>query len=280
MRSAVAVALLVGSTLPVTSGCAISIVPDGTLRHVGEAPLTSLDPDRITVLVWNVYKSSLDGWWRDFEQLVPQYDLVLLQEASWNAESEARYASLGREWWMGVTFVSRWSEGDPATGTVVGSVASVHGATARHSRYLEPVVGTPKSHTFGRVGLDGRDDDLLVMSVHSINFRPDETPFRQHLSFTLRDVAGHDGPAIVAGDFNTWSEWRTALLFDTMKERGFRSVYARAAEPAVDDGRTATSGNYLDHAFVRGLEVVGEPQVLTAIDSSDHEALSFVVRAP
>jgi len=268
--------------LAVTSmGCAVSVVPSGTLRHVEGAPAsTTLDPAHIRVLVWNVYKASLPGWWDDFSGLVPSHDVFLLQEGLWRPEDEARHKGLGVDWWMGVTFINEWSAGDPATGTIIGGKSPVHRASSRHSRYLEPVVGTPKSHSFGRFALAGRDEELLAMSVHAINFRLGLTAFGDHVRSALRDAAHHEGPVIVAGDFNTWSEERTDYLFDLMTQHGFESPYPRSTDDGPSDGRTLSGSWYLDHAFLRGLEVRGEPQVLTTIDSSDHEALSFEVGVP
>jgi len=264
-----------------TTGCAVSVVPDGTMRHVGGVPdRAALDPERVQVLVWNVYKASRPGWWEDFDALVATHDVFLLQEGWWEPRSEARFRALGGDWWMGVTFLSKWSEDDPATGTIVGGRVPVHGATSRHSRYVEPGLGTPKSHCFGRFELQGRDEELLAVSVHAINYRLGLTAFGDHVRLVLRDAAGYQGPVIVAGDFNTWSEERTAFLFEVMERSGFRSVYPRSPQTADDDGRTTSGDHYLDHAFVRGLEVVGEPEVLTTIDTSDHEPMSFVVRVP
>ena len=93
------------------------------------------------------------------------------------------------------------------------------------------------------------------------------------------DEARLSGPAIVAGDFNTWSEERTDALFVAMERARFSSPYPRSASTAPPDGRTRSGDHYLDHAFVRGLDVT-DATVLTTIESSDHQALSFAVRVP
>lgn len=275
LRASLALAVVVA-----TSSCAVRVVPDGTLRHVEGATADALDPARIRVLVWNVYKASLPGWWEDFAPLVANHDVALLQEGWWHPDTEPRWAGLGYDWWMGVTFESPWSEGDPATGTVLGGRARLRGVVSRHSRYLEPVLGTPKSHCLGRFALAGREDELLAVTVHGINFRLGLTAFSDQLRLVLQDAANHDGPAIVAGDFNTWSEERTEALFTAMERARFVSLYPRSSVHEPRDGRTPSGAYYLDHAFVRELAPVGTPRVLTAIDSSDHEALSFVVSAP
>ncbi|MEQ9321415.1 MAG: endonuclease/exonuclease/phosphatase family protein [Polyangiaceae bacterium] len=271
---------LLGLALAVaTSSCAVHVVPDGTLRHVEGAAVAALDPTRVRVLVWNVYKASLPGWWEDFAPLVAEHDVALLQEGWWTPDTEPRWAGVGFDWWMGVTFESPWSDSDPATGTVVGARAPLRAVVSRHSRYLEPVLGTPKSHCFGRVPLAGRDDELLVVSVHGINFRLGLTAFSDQLRLVMQDAANHRGPAIVAGDFNTWSEERTDALFVAMERARFSSPYPRSASTAPPDGRTRSGDHYLDHAFVRGLDVT-DATVLTTIESSDHQALSFAVRVP
>lgn len=263
-----------------TSSCAVHVVPDGTLRHIDGATVEALDPNHVRVLVWNVYKASLPGWWDDFLPLVADHDIVLLQEGWWGPDTEGRWAGLGFDWWMGVAFESAWSDGDPATGTIVGGRATLRGVVSRHSRYLEPVIGTPKTHCLGRFPLEGLEEDLLVVSVHGINFRLGLTAFADQLRLVMQDAANHRGPAIVAGDFNSWSEERTDALFASMANARFASLYPRSTNVAPADGRTLSGEYYLDHAFVRGLETVGEPEVLTGIDSSDHEVLSFALRVP
>ena len=68
-------------------------------------------------------------------------------------------------------------------------------------------------------------------------------------------------------------------LFVAMERARFSSPYPRSASTAPPDGRTRSGDHYLDHAFVRGLDVT-DATVLTTIESSDHQALSFAVRVP
>ena len=75
----------------------------------------------------------------------------------------------------------------------------------------------------------------------------------------------HEGPVIVAGDLNTWSGSRQALVDTFMQEHGLGSV---TFEP---DLRTTAFGRALDHIYVRGLRA-SDARVIP-VSCSDHNPL-------
>ena len=83
-------------------------------------------------------------------------------------------------------------------------------------------------------------------------------------------LASHQGPIIVAGDLNTWSERRQRLVDEFMREHGL--------EPVVftPDLRTTVFGRALDHVYVRGLKA--ENAEVIPVTTSDHNALRMSLR--
>jgi endonuclease/exonuclease/phosphatase (EEP) superfamily protein YafD len=260
----------------VLAGCVHVPPPGDRVHHLGQAHSATLD-DPIRVLVWNIYKSSRSDWSRDFSRLVGSHSLVLLQEGVWNADFKPTYAGAdGIAWALGVTFEQGSGADVTMNGTVIGGRAALGPISFEHSRYFEPVVGTPKSYISATFAVAGSDAPLLAISMHAINFRLESWPFEDHVDQVFEVIVAHHGPVILAGDFNTWSEARTEYLFSRSSAHHLAAVYPRA--PAEEgDGRATFCDNYLDHAFVRELEVVGAPRVLKELTSSDHSALSFAV---
>lgn len=265
--------------LALLTACFRIPAPDERLHGMGRAATHAL-PAKTRVLVWNIYKSNRDSWTGEFTALARSHDLLLLQEGWWDDATRPTYTAIaGMRWWLGVTFEFPYACDVPKTGTMIGSRAR---PTAPifflHSPYRDALANTPKSHIAGSFALEGASKPLLAVSVHATNFHIEQRPFELHVDQILETVRGHDGPVLLAGDFNTWSESRTAYLFDHTRALGLHSIYPRG--PATEhegDGRMTWSDNYLDHAFTRDLVVSRDARVLREIDASDHTALSFVV---
>jgi endonuclease/exonuclease/phosphatase (EEP) superfamily protein YafD len=180
---------------------------------------------------------------------------------------------------MGVTFEYTHRSPHPMTGTVLGSRSRpLQPVAMLYSPYREALVGTPKSHLSALFPLRGSSEVLLAVSVHGTNLHPDQRAFDRHMDQIFGRVALHAGPVVVAGDFNTWSESRTDYLFERAAALGLQSVLDR--EPAAEsagDGRLTWCGNYLDHAFIRGVLLRSGARVLRDVRSSDHPPLSLEI---
>lgn len=268
------------ATASVSVSACVSVPGAPYVRTVGTTSASTLDGRSIRVLVWNIYKSKLDGWRGDFVALAARHDLLLLQEGYWDDDWTSAFASApGVQWWMGVTFEYLHESPRPTTGTVLGSRSGpLSPVLCFHSPYREAFVGTPKSHIEATFTVTGSPEPLLAVSVHATNLHPDEDAFDAHMRRIFRRVSLHDGPVVLAGDFNTWTESRTATLFALAQQLGLTSVFPHGpADDQHDDGRTSWNDNYLDHAFTRGLSLRAKATVLAHIDSSDHKPLSFEV---
>lgn len=124
--------------------------------------------------------------------------------------------------------------------------------------------GTPKSALLSTHPLAG-GQRLLAVNVHGINLRRADLLARQLRSVEAA-VAEHVGPVVVAGDFNTWSRRRFAVVEAFALRLGLMRVFAGPDAPK------------LDAVFVRGLEVEHARVVETR--HSDHDALVVLLRVP
>jgi endonuclease/exonuclease/phosphatase (EEP) superfamily protein YafD len=118
---------------------------------------------------------------------------------------------------------------------------------------------------------------LLAVNVHLLNFESWE-PFmlRSQLEDLERVMAQHEGPMIMAGDFNTWSEVRLALVDDLARKLQLEEITGFPSGRKTGDLDSALLHWVfgvqpelpLDRVYSRGFEAVSV-KVLPN-DSSDH----------
>lgn len=241
-------------------------VPEAqALMTSGKAKYPEINSKIIKTLVWNIKKAEMEDWQWEFMTYSADRDLILIQEAY----SRSRFQNTisifkSFRWDFGISFINKLDRA--YTGTMIGSKFEPRESFVRHSLDLEPVMETPKTMTFAKYPIKGRSEDLLVISVHAINFTPPWT-FKRHIQIASDEIARHKGPILYAGDFNTWSEGRLDYLFKSVKKMGLTVVQFKDA-----DKRVTFSDNPLDHAFVRGLKVISA-RVVAESKGSDHRPL-------
>jgi len=212
----------------------------------------------LEVLSWNIQKASGVGWADDLAKLGAGVDLAFFQEAA----VAAHIPRLLRP-----DLHSNFAPGYIATGGATGVLTLSAGTPSAHCQLTawEPWLGTPKATGITEFPLRDREDRLLAINLHAINFELNPENFHAQLD-ALRDVLdGHEGPVILAGDLNTWSGDRQSMVDAFMREYGLGSV---AFEP---DLRTRAFGHALDHIYVRGLRT--DAARVVPVTSSDHNAL-------
>lgn len=233
----------------------------------GQAESAALNPNSINVMVWNILKGDRKKFERDFLKHGKDIDLFVLQEGFHNDKNERIMTSLpGVQWDFAVSFLWK-KEGDTPGGTLLGSKAAPSNFVNERTHDLEPFIKTPKTLSIGTYPLEGRDDELLVISIHGINFTTTQT-LQTQMFTAARYIKAHNGPVIFAGDFNTRNWDRYNAMVDVMNDLGMMAVSFK------DDKRLKPFGVYLDHAFVRGLNVKNSV-CLRKLKSSDHKAMVF-----
>lgn len=218
--------------------------------------------DNFGILCWNVYKNNYKNQrFQDFlakEVENHSIDCILLQEASFRDDqhfqlSEFSYDAAAnlelRGEFYGVLTASR----------VVSSDAQAYLSESR-----ETLIGPHKSlllttYPFG----DG--SRLMILNIHAINFRETKRYFIE-LERLFALVEKHDGPLIVAGDFNSWNKKRMEKLQQTALQHSLTPVDFKSAKIK------SFMGKDLDFVFYRGLKLIGRV-VMDADKLSDHNPL-------
>lgn len=229
----------------------------------------ALDNDgKLNLLVWNIYKQSRDNWQPVLNKLSLGVQLVLLQEAS-QTDALGLWSEQG-SWYSDA--VQAFSVLGHSAG--VANFSSVAAQERCPSAIKEPWIRLPKSGLYALYPLsDGRR--LAVINLHGVNFAFGVSDYADQLAMLTAFVAGHQGPLILAGDFNSWSEARMRVLNQVARKLGLRPV-----EFNPDQRSRFINGLPLDHIFYRGL-VLMEAEA-NETNASDHSPLqaNFLLSLP
>jgi len=212
----------------------------------------------LEILSWNIQKASNIGWADDLADMSAGIDLAFIQEASVQARiSQVLPESLHQVFAAGYTTASQ------ETGVMTLSASSPSG----HCKLTawEPWLGTPKATSVTEFPLAGRQDRLLTINLHAVNFALGLEDFQQQFRALSNLLDNHQGPVILAGDLNTWSDKRQAMVDEFTREFGLSAV------SFAPDLRTTTFGRALDHIYVRGMQA--RDSRVIPVSSSDHNPL-------
>ncbi|MCG9726094.1 endonuclease/exonuclease/phosphatase family protein [Vibrio brasiliensis] len=219
-----------------------------------------LDEDnRINLLVWNIYKQNRDTWRSRLDQYSQGKQLVLLQEASMTPQLK-EWISKGQ--WFG-SQVDAFKAFDTTAGVLNLSLDSPSKACAYTE--LEPWLRLPKSALYALYPLSN-GQQLAVVNIHAVNFTYGTEEYHRQLKVLVDELSQHQGPVIVAGDFNSWSEQRLKVMSESLSAVGLKEVNY------TSDNRTQfITGLPLDHVFYRGLKL--EKAEAPISDASDHNPI-------
>ena len=240
-----------------------------SLKIMGRASKQVLGPT-IEVLLWNVFKCRRKGWQEDFITLMANKDLILLQEAIVNSPFDWHFKqSEQHQWIMARSFSSIKTKIE--TGVKTGAIV----ATKKHyfsaSTHSEPISKTKKMSLATYYPLHCQGQSLLVVNSHLINFVTFKK-FSAHLEQVFHTLKHHEGPILLAGDFNTWNSKRLKYFHRLAMSFSLKEV------KMVRQPRLNHLFQHLDHIYYRGLEVV-DVHVHTDIKSSDHYPISLSLRS-
>ncbi|REG84348.1 endonuclease/exonuclease/phosphatase family protein [Marinomonas pollencensis] len=240
-----------------------------SLTLMGNAPKQALGPN-IELLLWNVFKCKRKGWQKDFSSLIHNKDLILLQEAVLNTPFDNLFHhSLQHQWIMASSF--RNLKSNIETGVKTGASVAAQSQYFSASEHGEPLTQTKKmllAIEYPLVDIGSTTaSSLLVINAHLINFVA-IGKFRAHLEQISHTLQGHNGPIVLAGDFNTWNKKRLASFNKLAAEYSLQQV------DMVRQPRLNHLFRHLDHVYCRGFEVT-HVQVHSDIHSSDHYPISL-----
>jgi len=171
-------------------------------------------PSIITIVNWNAQKGKNPQYASDLKLLLEQErpDIVFLQEAR---------VDLLKPVQMGGYFAESWSYPWPGGKTIgVLTLSRVPPVQAERipTKYRELGVTAPKVSLITEYPLSN-GEDLLAVNVHLLNF---EVWSLKKISHQLEDLkkimAAHQGPIVMAGDFNTWNQKRLDLVKEVTRD--------------------------------------------------------------
>jgi endonuclease/exonuclease/phosphatase (EEP) superfamily protein YafD len=289
LASSVLLAVLCGCITLTVEQRAVVSVPGGTPRVMtlkcgavdrvlqaaaeGEAA-DALDRQPLRLLVWNIHKQGDSGWERDLSGFAAASDVMLLQETVLQPPLRDILADSGLHWVMASSFLLGADDNGVLTATRIAPIASCT------QRVVEPLIRIPKSAVISWLPITntrtdaraGSKETLAIANVHSVNFELAPDVYRAQLEALADALAGHRGPIIFAGDFNTWNDARDAVVAEIAARLGLTELNLRVDQRAVFFGR------HLDHIFIRGLQLIDVGAI--PVTSSDHNPLAATLRIP
>jgi len=223
-----------------------------------------LNPDNITFLNWNIYKGNGENWKQDLSSFAREHDLMTIQEAMLDEHLTEVLDAHDFNWTMHAAF---------HLNGVAAGVMNVASTDFLHScgfSVNEPIIRIPKAVLVSYYAIEGTDEKLLVANIHGINFTLGVEAYRKQLDQLYDSITHHDGPMIVAGDFNSWSRERVLQM------QFFVDRLALLKIEYVINNKTHVFGNAIDHVFYRQLELVNNEVI--QVSSSDHNPISVSFR--
>jgi endonuclease/exonuclease/phosphatase (EEP) superfamily protein YafD len=234
----------------------------------------TLDRRPLRLLVWNIHKQGDSGWERDLSAFAAASDVVLLQESVLQPPLREILDDSGLRWVMASSFLLDADDIGVLSATRVAPIASCT------QRVVEPLIRIPKSAVISWLPITdtrtnaraGSRETLAIANVHSITFEFAPDVYRSQLEAVADVLAGHRGPIIFAGDFNTWNDARDGVVAEIAARLGLTEVNLLVDQRAVFFGR------HLDHIFIRGLQLIDVGAI--PVTSSDHNPLAATLRIP
>lgn len=213
----------------------------------------------IDLLIWNIQKGRNSGWLEDLHQFSGDKDLVLIQEAVLQT-AVATELTPDTYWSFAPGFQTTQGISGVVTFSTIQPLVQCNLSTR------EPWLRTPKATNIAEYGLKDRNDSLLVVNIHAVNLTFGVRALAEQLEQVRQVLAGHQGPVIFSGDFNTWSTKRQQVVNELVDSLRLTAL------SFDEDHRLRVFGNPMDHVYVRGLtslEAMSQP-----VDTSDHNPMS------
>ncbi len=215
------------------------------------------------MLCWNVYKNNQKN--PRFQNFLNKWvekknvDFILFQEAGFRDNNHFELSDFSFDAAANLEFRERFY------GVLTASKVESNHAEAYLSQGKEGIIGPHKSFLLTDYSFDD-SSSLLILNIHAINFR-ETKHYIKELEYIFALVGRHQGPMIIAGDFNSWNKKRTEKLYKFVYEHSFL---------AVDFDKTGKvksfMGKNLDFIFYRGLELLSA-EVVDKHKLSDHNPL-------
>ncbi|MFC1507907.1 endonuclease/exonuclease/phosphatase family protein [Pseudomonadota bacterium] len=238
--------------------------PNYSYNCIDGASDQPLDQDGVlTVSVWNIYKQQRENWHQAMELFTADSELVLLQEASLNSSLKDY---LDASQWQ-VTMANAFKFLNTSAGVM--NLSSVEAIETCAYLAMEPWLRLPKSALLARFSLSN-GQILAVVNLHGVNFALGLDEYKDQMDRLAEVLSKHQGPVILAGDFNSWRQGRIDVV------REFAEGLRLKAVVLSIDQRSTVLGKPLDHLYYRGLRLMKAEAPKT--EASDHNPIIATFR--
>lgn len=211
------------------------------------------------LLSWNIQKASRKDWESDLGRLSKNADILIIQEALLTEELRRFLDRSPYHWHLVTAFEYQHLKAGVLT------AATIEPNFVCPLRAAEPYIRLPKTVLITRYPLTHAHHSLMIANIHMVNFTLDLSAYLEQVNQMTEVLLKHQGPMILAGDFNTWSEERLEIIED-MASR----LKLEAADFKTDLARKIF-GYPVDRIFYRGL--VLEKAIVIKVTTSDHNPL-------
>jgi endonuclease/exonuclease/phosphatase (EEP) superfamily protein YafD len=221
--------------------------------------IDELNSLNFTILNWNIHKGSSNLWLGDFERLSTQVDLMALQEGYLTHNLVDLLDRKQYHWDIAKAFTYN----DIYSGVLTAS--RVKPDFLCSFRFPEPLSGIPKTVLMSRYPLSDTNESLLLVNIHMINISFDIDAYRAQIEKISDLLTLHNGPLILAGDFNTFSSGRIRILDELAAQLDLTAVAFET------DNRALFMGQAVDHIYYR--QLVPLQAVAEKVTTSDHNPM-------
>ena len=224
---------------------------------------SSFMPETFSMLCWNVHKNNRKN--PKFKPFLKQFvekkniDILLFQEAHFKDNETCILPELTFDAAANLEFRSEFY------GVLTASKIEANKSQAYLSEGRETFMGPHKSLLLSLYSYED-GSKLLILNVHAINFRENQH-YHRELERFLELMKTHEGPMIVAGDFNSWNKRRMERLKEVREKLELKVVPFEKIDKVK-----SFMGNHLDFIFYRGLELL-DFEVHKNHKLSDHNPL-------
>ncbi|MGL6019061.1 MAG: endonuclease/exonuclease/phosphatase family protein [Gibbsiella quercinecans] len=212
----------------------------------------------LRVMVWNIFKQQRADWLSVLQSYGRDAQLVLLQEAQTTPE----LVSFATSHYQAADQVPAFVLPQHPSGVM--TLAAAQPVYCCPLREREPFLRLAKSALITVYPLFN-GQLLMVVNIHAVNFSLGVDVYSKQLGPIGEQIASHNGPVIMAGDFNAWSRKRINALYQFASDMALREVNF------TNDNRRTAFGRPLDFVFYRNLGVTGASVLVTR--ASDHNPL-------
>ena len=218
-----------------------------------------LSADDFRMLVWNIHKEEDVSWSKELKEFADQASIIALQEGHDSSSLQSYLQEENLNWKLAKAF----SYNGKGAGVLTASVPKPTSECGFYA--VEPLLRLPKSILVSSYSFTDRPEQLLVANVHMINFTFGVEAYKAQLTRLEKMVQEHEGPLVVAGDFNSWSNKRSGIVDSFATRLGLQAV------EFSHDERSTVFNRPLDHVFARGLNVVTARAPVST--TSDHNPM-------